>query len=210
MHMRASNDPELVWCHGHSLPVEVTHGGPSTGASRDKQLVELHDGSVEAANEGVGVGSVLTASLPLAVHEQTPASDTASDPASDTAVAANQVAEQPQCILVVDDNVDLAESMSMLLRFRGHEVFVAHNGVTALQLAGQVSPAVVLLDIGLPDMDGYEVCRRLRRSGLEKARIIAMTGYGSERDSQRAEAAGFDEHCVKPVAYADLVKLLSA
>ena len=206
MHMRASNDPELVWCHGHSLPVEVAHGGLGIGASRDKQLVELHDGSVEAANVGVGVGSVLTASLPLAVHEQTPASDTASDPA----VAANQVAEQPQCILEVDDNGDLAESMSMLLRFRGHEVFVAHNGVTALQLAGQVSPAVVLLDIGLPDMDGYEVCRRLRRSGLEKARIIAMTGYGSERDSQRAEAAGFDEHCVKPVAYADLVKLLSA
>ena len=252
MRMRRSNDPELVWCHGHTLQVvvpdepllvrgdatrrtrvvtnlltnaakyaqrdghisEVAHGGLGIGLSLVKQLVELHDGSLEAPSEGMAEGSVFTASLPLAVYEQTPASDTASDtasePASEPAVAANEVAEQPQCILVVDDNVDVAESMSMLLRFRGHEVFVAHNGVNALQLAEQVSPAVVLLDIGLPDLDGYEVCRRLRRSGLEKARIIAMTGYGLERDRQLAEAAGFDEHCVKPVTYADLLKLLSA
>ena len=189
---------------------EVAHGGLGIGLSLVKQLVEPHDGSLEAPSEGIAEGSVFTASLPLAVYEQTPASDTASEPASEPAVAANEVAEQPQCILVVDDNVDVAESMSMLLRFRGHEVFVAHNGVNALQLAEQVSPAVVLLDIGLPDLDGYEVCRRLRRSGLEKARIIAMTGYGLERDRQLAEAAGFDEHCVKPVAYADLLKLLSA
>ena len=125
------------------------------------------------------------------------------------AVDVDPAEEQPLIILVVDDNVDVAESMSMLLRFRGHAVFVAHNGVDALQLAENISPAVVLLDIGLPDLDGYEVCRRLRLSGLRNARIVAMTGYGLERDRQLAEAAGFDVHCVKPVAYADLVKLLS-
>ncbi|MDP1859150.1 MAG: response regulator, partial [Gemmatimonadaceae bacterium] len=216
MRMRTSNDPELLWCYGHTLQVVVpdepllVRGDATRRAQEVTNLLtnaikyEQRDGHISEV--ALGEGSVFTASLPLAVHEQTPASG----PASEPAVAANEVAEQPRCILVVDDNVDVAESMSMLLRFRGHDVFVAHNGVNALQLAEQVSPAVVLLDIGLPDLDGYEVCRRLRRSGLEKARIIAMTGYGLERDRQRAEAAGFDMHCVKPVAYADLVKLLFA
>ena len=118
-------------------------------------------------------------------------------------------AEAPRRILVVDDSVDAAESMAMLLRLRGHEVDVAHNGFDALKLAADASPSVVLLDIGLPGMDGYEVCRRLREDGMSKTRIIAMTGYGFEQDRQRAKEAGFDVHTVKPVPFADLVKLLA-
>ncbi|MEO7520578.1 MAG: response regulator [Gemmatimonas sp.] len=118
-------------------------------------------------------------------------------------------AESPRRILVVDDSVDAAESMAMLLRLRGHDVQVAHNGYDALQMAADTTPSVVLLDIGLPGMDGYEVCRRFRQAGMETTRIIAMTGYGLEQDRQRAKAAGFDVHAVKPVAVSDLVKLLA-
>ena len=120
-----------------------------------------------------------------------------------------QVSETPRRILVVDDSVDAAESMAMLLRLRGHEVLVAHNGYDALQMAADSPPSVVLLDIGLPGMDGYEVCRQLRQSGLANVRIIAMTGYGLEQDRQRAREAGFDVHTVKPVAFSVLVKLLA-
>ena len=120
-----------------------------------------------------------------------------------------QVSETPRRILVVDDSVDAAESMAMLLRLRGHEVLVAHNGYDALQMAADSPPSVVLLDIGLPGINGYEVCRQLRQSGLEHVRIIAMTGYGLEQDRQRAREAGFDVHTVKPVAFAVLVKLLA-
>jgi CheY-like chemotaxis protein len=123
--------------------------------------------------------------------------------------AMTSTADAPRRILVVDDSVDAAESMAMLLRLRGHDVVVAHNGYDALKMAAETPPAVVLLDIGLPGMDGYEVCRTFRASGLRDARIIAMTGYGMEQDRQRALDAGFDVHAVKPVAFPELLKLLS-
>ena len=111
-------------------------------------------------------------------------------------------------ILVVDDNADAAESLAVLLRLDGHHVSVAHNGVDAVSLAARTAPTVILLDSGLPGMDGYEVCRRLREGGFREAKIIAMTGYGQERDRRRSEDAGFDAHTVKPVAIDDLKELL--
>jgi CheY-like chemotaxis protein len=98
----------------------------------------------------------------------------------------------------------------VLLRLGGHEVSVAHDGLEALSLVERETPAVVLMDVGLPGMDGYEVCRKFRERGLAATRIIAMTGYGQERDRQRAKSAGFDAHAVKPVEYAELAKLLIA
>ena len=100
-----------------------------------------------------------------------------------------RVPAQPRRILVVDDNEDAAESLAMLLRMGGHEVMVAHDGHQALEIAAIERPGVVLLDIGLPGMDGYEVCRRVRQQGLADAQIIAMTGYGQDRD-RRALARG--------------------
>jgi CheY-like chemotaxis protein len=100
----------------------------------------------------------------------------------------------------VDDNADGAESLAMVLRLAGHEVVVAHDGPSGLRAAASQQPDVVVLDIGLPGMDGYEAARRLRRlPGLESARLIALTGYGQDRDRQAAHAAGFDEHHVKPL-----------
>jgi CheY-like chemotaxis protein len=111
-------------------------------------------------------------------------------------------------VLVVDDNHDAADSLAVLLRLRGHEVQVAHDGARALELAEKDLPALVLMDLGLPGMDGYETCRRFRARGWADTRIIAMTGYGQDRDRDRALDAGFDAHAVKPVEFAELAKLL--
>lgn len=122
-------------------------------------------------------------------------------------------AEIPDCaplrILVVDDSRDAAESLSRLLRLGGHEVLIAHEGERALHLAATQQPAVVLLDIGLPGMDGYEICRRLRQGGLANSLIVAMTGYELERDWRRSQQAGFDTHLVKPVPPEDLLRMMA-
>jgi CheY-like chemotaxis protein len=102
-------------------------------------------------------------------------------------------------VLVVDDNADAAESLAVLLRLEGHEVCTAHDGAAALEAARGFRPEVVVLDIGLPRMDGYQVARRLRAEvGLTEALVVALTGYGQEEDRRRAEQAGFDAHLVKP------------
>lgn len=111
-------------------------------------------------------------------------------------------------VLVVDDNRDSAETMSMLLELEGHEVFVAHDGKQAVEVAIAERPALVLLDIGLPFMDGYEACRAMREGRLVGALIVAMTGYGREEDRQRSVDAGFDAHLVKPVDVEDIRQLI--
>jgi CheY-like chemotaxis protein len=114
-----------------------------------------------------------------------------------------------QRILVVDDNEDAALSLATLLRHQGHEVQLAHSGPTALEVAKGFEPEVVLLDIGLPGMDGHEVARRLREQDAERqTTLIAMTGYGQEEDRRRSCAAGFDCHLVKPVDPQELFRLL--
>jgi CheY-like chemotaxis protein len=115
----------------------------------------------------------------------------------------------PRRILIVDDSMDAAESLAMLMSLNGHEVTVSHDGLDALEVATRERPEVILLDIGLPGLDGYEVCRQLRERGLDDALIVAMTGYGQERDRLRSKSAGFDTHTVKPVDLENLMGLVA-
>jgi signal transduction histidine kinase len=182
--------------------LDRSQGGLGIGLSLVKKLVELHGGTVTASSDGPGLGSEFAVRLPclpqLPQARYTPNGNTATD-----------VSPRSQRILVVDDSIDAAESMAILLRNDGHQVTVAHDGVTALELAASERPSTVLLDIGLPGLDGYEVCRRVRELGLPDLRIVAMTGYGQEKDRLRAKAAGFDTHTVKPVQYDELRRLLA-
>ena len=132
-------------------------------------------------------------------------------PAGDVRAGAGQDNSIRPCrMLVVDDNRDGADLMAVLLRLQGHEVEVAHDGYRALEIAARFEPEVVLLDIGLPGMNGYDVAKQLRQMKLARAQcLIAMTGYGSEEDRQRTEEAGFDHHIVKPIEPAELNKLLA-
>ena len=112
-------------------------------------------------------------------------------------------------ILVVDDNVDSAESLALLLSMGGHEAHVAHDGAAAVDAAAQLRPDVMLLDIGLPKMDGFEVCRRVRQEPWgQKMAMVALTGFGQDRDRAESENAGFDRHMVKPIDYDALLRTL--
>jgi CheY-like chemotaxis protein len=113
-------------------------------------------------------------------------------------------------VLVVDDNVDAAHAMGYVLKLSGHDVTIAHDGPGALAAAAGKSPELVLLDIGLPGMDGYAVAARLRAAGLNGASIVAVTGYGQEEDLRRSNEAGFDHHLVKPVDAAMIRKIIAA
>jgi two-component system, OmpR family, response regulator len=118
---------------------------------------------------------------------------------------------QPRRVLLVDDSVDAAEAMSMLLETLGHEVRVMHDGPSALAMVDDFAPEVVLLDIGLPGMDGFEVARQLRaRAATKTALLIALTGYGGDSDKQKAREAGFDHHLVKPVSFTAIETVIAA
>jgi CheY-like chemotaxis protein len=155
----------------------------------------LHAGRIVAASEGPGKGSEFTVRLPMttpAAAEDAVAESTASENAGATSTARR--------ILVVDDNADAAHSLGVLLGIWGHEVQIAHDGASALQLAREFDPELVFLDIGLPEMNGYEVARRLRQeAGVARARFVALSGYGTDRDHLRSREAGFALHLVKPV-----------
>ncbi len=176
-----------------------SEGGLGIGLTMVQKLVELHGGSVSAESGGPGRGSTFTVRLPAKVEEAT----TPTPPCS-TAVESVKTR-----ILLIDDNTDLARSMSRLLQLLGQEVAIAHDGAAGLQAAHTFRPELILLDIGLPDMDGYEVIRRLRRDEtIKDARVIAMTGYGQEEDRHRALATGFDDYLTKPVNQDALIALL--
>jgi CheY-like chemotaxis protein len=163
------------------------HGGLGVGLTLVRRLVELHDGTVHAFSAGRGHGSEIVLGLPVrSAHRTEPVP--AASPGTPVA---------PRRILVVDDDTDAAESLAMVLRIMGHEVDTAHSGPAALARAERGVPEVVLLDIGLPDMDGYEVARRFRRRFRESV-LIAVTGYGRDDDRRRAREAGFDGYVVKP------------
>lgn len=175
--------------------LDRSQGGLGIGLAVVKQLMTLHGGEVRAFSEGPGRGATFCLRIPaMAVAE-----DVQQVP------AAHPVA--PRRVLVVDDNHDSAESLAMLLRLDGNTVELAASGEDALRLAGRVPFDIVLLDIGLPQMDGYEVARRLRANGAQ-ARLVALTGYGREEDRRRALDAGFEAHLVKPVDFAALGTLL--
>jgi PAS domain S-box-containing protein len=172
--------------------LDRSQGGLGIGLCLVQRLVEMHGGTVEASSAGLGQGSAFTVRLPVRLPTATP------PPASHV-----EPVEQPtptRRVLVVDDSEDTAESMAMLLSMSGYDVRMAHTGPTALEAAVTYQPHVVLLDIGLPGMDGYEVARRLRQHPhLQGVRLVAVTGYGLASELQRSHEAGFDAHLVKPV-----------
>jgi PAS domain S-box-containing protein len=174
-----------------------TEGGLGIGLTLVKQLVELHGGTVEARSEGPGRGAELHVRLPIA--RTTPAP---SPPAS----GSTQLVSRR--VLVIEDNGDGRDMLVTVLRLAGHEVHAAGTGAEGVQLALQHFPAVVLLDIGLPDLNGYEVGRELRQRLGPSVRLVALTGYGQPQDRARTEEAGFDAHVVKPVDPAKLTDLL--
>jgi PAS domain S-box-containing protein len=180
--------------------LDRSQGGLGIGLTLVKQLVHMHSGSVEARSAGLGKGSEFVVRLPLGG---------ASLPASARAPAAEQKQSPSRKILVVDDNADAALSLSTLLTVSGHTTLAAHDGVSALEAAKQHRPDVVLLDIGLPQMNGREVCRRLRELPWgDDLVVIAVTGWDDE--PQAWMEAGFDAHLVKPPAYEELAGLLSS
>jgi CheY-like chemotaxis protein len=173
-------------------------GGLGIGLTLVRRLVELHGGTVSAASEGPGQGSTFTVQLPRLVT--LPAAAPTGDEAGQTG---------PLQVLVVDDNDDVAQSIVMLLQILGHRVEVARDGRSALALARATQPDVVVLDLGLPGMNGYEVARALRADArFRDTFLVACTGYGREEDRERVREAGFDEHLVKPVHAGDLTRLL--
>jgi CheY-like chemotaxis protein len=175
------------------------HGGLGIGLTLVKALVSMHDGEVSAFSDGAGKGSEFLVRLPLAQ---------ALPPVPQEKQALRSLQARRR-ILIVDDNVDAAESLASLLAAGGCEVQYVHDGRAAINAVQSAVPDIVLLDIGLPGMDGFEVARRLRRiPGVPALRIIAVTGYGSDVDRGRATEAGFDHHLVKPVDLEDLFNLI--
>jgi signal transduction histidine kinase len=178
-----------------------SQGGLGIGLTLVRRLVELHGGSVEAHSAGPGQGSEFVVRMPLSSPPEQPPRET--EGSVSLAVAARRR------VLVVEDNLDAAEAIETLLRLHGHEVEVVHEGRAALEVAGSRPPDVVLLDLGLPGMDGYELARRLRAELGSRLRLVAMTGYGQEEDRRRSADAGCDHHLVKPVQFADVERLLA-
>ena len=182
--------------------LERSKGGLGIGLSLVQRLVELHGGSVDARSGGDRQGSAFVVRLPVDLAlagDRTPAHEA-------------ETGRPPwrRRILVVDDNQDAAASLALLLTIMGNETQTAHDGLEALEVAQAFRPDVVLLDIGMPKLNGYEVCRRIRQQawGTGMA-VFALTGWGQKEDQRRSLAAGFDAHLVKPVLPAALEKLLA-
>ncbi len=172
-----------------------------------KTLAEMHGGRVEAHSDGPGKGSEFVVHLLLLSEGERMKDEEVGVPAPDSSLSLHPSSLK---VLVVDDNIDAAESLTMLLHAWGHEVRTAHDGLTARGLAEQFRPEVVLLDIGLPRMDGYEVARRLRtQDGMGHVLLVALTGYGQQEDRHRAAEAGFNRHLTKPANPAALQALLA-
>jgi two-component system CheB/CheR fusion protein len=167
----------------------------------------MHGGCVQAESGGAGRGSTFSVRLPLLAEQ----SNVLTLSVQETAPAHLAPRGGPLRILVVDDNEDSAQSMSALLKLQGHEVALADAGRVALAAAQDTRPDVILLDIGMPDMNGYEVARQLRsQTSFSDTLLVAVTGYGRPSDVQQTQAAGFDHHLVKPIDYDKLESLLDA
>src|SRR5262245_19434237 len=181
--------------------LERTDGGLGVGQALVRSLVEMHGGTVEATSPGRSAGSEFIVRLPCAVQ---PLSET-----MPTVPAPDKAATSGLRVLVVDDNRDAARTMAKMLQILGHRTLLAHDGHGAVEVAVRERPDAVLLDIGLPGLNGFEVCRSLRREGLTRELIVAITGYGQENDRQLATEAGFDFHFVKPVSFQKVQELLA-
>jgi signal transduction histidine kinase len=179
----------------------ATSGGLGIGLALVRALVELHGGEIRAASAGIDQGSEFTVRLPLMVTEQQ-----STDSAKDKTDRTLQVRRN---ILIADDNQDALESLALMLRMEGHDVCCASDGEEALALAGQRKPEIVVLDVGMPKLDGCEVARRIRAESWGRgAVLVALTGWGQDVDRKRSRDAGFDMHLVKPVDPATLCDML--
>ncbi|MGE3779774.1 MAG: ATP-binding protein [Pirellulaceae bacterium] len=182
--------------------LERSVSGLGLGLALVKNLVEMHDGTVVVHSAGVGQGSEFVVRLPVIVEPLEPPSPEPTDIVPKAASARR--------ILVVDDNPDSATSLAMLMKITGDETYTAFDGLEAVEVAATFKPDVILLDIGLPTLNGYEACRRIRQQPRGKnIVIVALTGWGQEEDRERSRHAGFSGHMVKPVELAALTKLLA-
>jgi len=181
--------------------LDRARGGLGIGLSIVKRLVELHGGSVQAHSEGIGRGSEFVVLLPAVAARAELLEEPAPVPAANGCLR----------MLVVDDNRDAADSLRIMLELHGHRVDVAYDGVSALAAARSSSPDLMLVDIGLPGMDGYELARCIREEeSLRTLYLVATTGYGRESDRQRALAAGFDRHVTKPIRLQTIQRIIEA
>jgi two-component system CheB/CheR fusion protein len=179
--------------------IDRSQGGMGIGLTLVRRLVEMHQGVVTASSAGIGQGSEFTVRLPLA----------SAAPVTESRQTEPASLPSKLRILVVDDYRDAAESLALMLQTKGYEVITAECGEQAIEQAVDFRPQVVLLDIGLPDMDGYEVAKRLRQlPETHDAVLIALTGYGQPEDQERSKAAGFGHHLLKPVDPVALSALL--
>jgi CheY-like chemotaxis protein len=180
--------------------LERAHGGLGIGLTLVRRLVEMHGGSVRATSEGTGRGSEFVVCLPvLPVDHASPA------PAADDVVEA-----LARRILVVDDNEDAAETLAMVLKRTGHETKLAFNGQEAVEATATFRPDLILMDLGMPVLNGFEAAREIRQQPWsEGVVLVALTGWGQDEDRRKSAEAGFDGHLVKPVEFAALNELLA-
>jgi CheY-like chemotaxis protein len=189
--------------------LERSEGGLGIGLPLARTLVELHGGQLEAFSGGPGHGSEFIVSLPLARAVQI------AEPAPAAAAAAAVVAPRDPGpalrLLLVDDSVDAATLLAMVLEADGYDVRVAHEGKQALEVAAQFEPEIVLLDLGLPGMDGFQLAREMRKlAHTANALLVAVTGYGQAADRLRSQEAGFDHHLVKPVSADEIQRVIAS
>jgi len=182
--------------------LERSEGGLGIGLTLVQRLVEMHGGTVEARSEGPGKGSEFVVRLPLAaLYGKEPVPLTVPEAAP---------APARRRVLVVDDNRDSADSLCELLQLRGNDAHTAHDGIEAVDAVIALQPDVVVLDIGLPRLNGYEVAQRIRQmEGWADIMLIAVTGWGQEEDRRRSKESGFDHHLTKPIEFSALLALLA-
>jgi len=181
--------------------LDRAQGGLGIGLALVQRLVEMHGGTV-AASSALGQGSEFVVRLPVAPPPQPQASSPLPEKAQPTGPSLR--------VLVVDDNVDTVTTLALLVQESGHQVRTAFDGLSVLEAALDYRPNVVLLDIGLPGLNGFEVAKRLRQQpALQNAVLVAMTGYGRESDRQRSQEAGFDHHLVKPGDFGKVLEILA-
>lgn len=184
--------------------LERVHGGLGIGLTIVRQLVEMHGGTIEARSPGARCGSEFIVRLPCAVEAANHPQQASPYPEMGVECGGSK-----RRVLVVDDNKDAADALSMLLRLEGNDVRVAHDGVEALKMAAALRPQVILLDIGLPKMNGFEVAAHIRDDLADDVVLIAVTGWGDEENRKRSKQAGFDHHLTKPVQLETLEELLA-
>ena len=183
--------------------LEKSQGGLGIGLTLVKTLVDMHGGSVGAYSAGPGHGSEFTVRLPAVALAQAQQPQRASGDGEQVAIPATRR------ILVADDNVDAAESLALLLQMMGHKVHTVHDGLAAVEAAAAFRPDIVLLDIGMPKLNGYDAARQIRGQPWGTGvLLVALTGWGQEEDKRRSQEEGFDHHLVKPVDPSALQELL--